>query len=128
MDLLALMRDADFYVPHRRLTRPNAPPPGRAAAKPAPGGAAFGTPGALELPTPGELRAARSGAGLDTLKRLVSPVFFSTAPSGRVSPGLAHLPPSRSGPVLYVGNHQVRQRACGRMFAMTLHARELTWA
>ena len=39
------------------------------------------------------------------LRRLVSPVMFSTDSEGRVHQGLAHLPdPGR--PVLYVGNHQ----------------------
>lgn len=39
------------------------------------------------------------------LRRLVSPVNFSTDSQGRVHRGLAHLPES-GRPVLYVGNHQ----------------------
>ncbi|GIL46719.1 hypothetical protein Vafri_3635 [Volvox africanus] len=122
VDLVQLLQDEDFYVSRRRLTRPNTKPaaapssPSAATSstapasrlKPAPGGAAFGTPGPLELPTGGELRRAADARGLTALRRLVSPVFLSTdAASGRVQLGLDALPPPGSGPVLFVGNHQL---------------------
>ncbi|KXZ52840.1 hypothetical protein GPECTOR_8g223 [Gonium pectorale] len=114
VDLAALVAEEDFYVSRRRLTRPNKPPAAAAAAaggrrpRPAPGGAAFGTPGAIELPTPGELHRAAKEANLDSFRALVSPVFLSTdGPTGRVQLGLGGLPAPGSGPVLFVGNHQL---------------------
>ena len=104
------LQEEDFYVSRRRLTRPNVPAGFNpdTATRPAPGGANFGTPGPLELPTPGELRRAVEGGGLGGLKRLVSPVYLSTdAASGRVVVGLDRLPLPRSGPMLFVGNHQL---------------------
>ncbi|GLI58562.1 hypothetical protein VaNZ11_000309 [Volvox africanus] len=115
VDLMQLLQDEDFYVSRRRLTRPNNTPAAATSSaapaarlKPAPGGAGFGTPGSLELPTPGELRRVADTPGLTALRRLVSPVFLSTdAASGRVQLGLDALPPPGSGPVLFVGNHQL---------------------
>ena len=70
------------------------------------GGAAFGTANPVELPTPLELQLALDDGGLTLLKRLVSPVFFSTdADTGLIQPGLGAIPDSR--PLLFVGNHQV---------------------
>jgi hypothetical protein len=53
------------------------------------------------------LRQARGRcrSGLQGLRRLVSPVFFSRTQDGRVQRGLDGLPTSR--PLLLVGNHQV---------------------
>ncbi|KAG2453582.1 hypothetical protein HYH02_001800 [Chlamydomonas schloesseri] len=110
VDLVRLIQDEDFYTSRRRLTRPNVPAGFNpdTATRPAPGGANFGTPGPLELPTAGELRRAADGAGLGGLRRLVSPVYLSTDPgSGRVVLGLDRLPAPRSGPMLFVGNHQL---------------------
>eukprot|EP00198_Chlamydomonas_reinhardtii_P007578 XP_001696915.1 predicted protein [Chlamydomonas reinhardtii] len=110
VDLLRIIQEEDFYVSRRGLTRPNVPAGFNpdTATRPAPGGANFGTPGPLELPTPGELRRAVEGGGLGGLKRLVSPVYLSTdAASGRVVVGLDRLPLPRSGPMLFVGNHQL---------------------
>ncbi len=42
---------------------------------------------------------------MTTIRRLVSPVFFSRAAGGAVQPGLAGIPDDR--PLLFVGNHQV---------------------
>jgi pimeloyl-ACP methyl ester carboxylesterase len=72
---------------------------------------AFGTAAPIELPTPRELDldAERFVA---TLRRLTSPVFFSTDPrTGAVRQGLQHVPLGRGAlkgrPVLLVGNHQL---------------------
>ncbi|GLC37786.1 hypothetical protein PLESTM_000648100 [Pleodorina starrii] len=118
MNLAAVLQEEDFYVPRRRLTRPHLPSSSSSSStshrspnlhpRPPPGGANFGSPGPLELPTPGEVRRAVEAGGLSTLRRLVSPVFLSTdAASGRVGLGLGALPAPGSGPVLFVGNHQL---------------------
>lgn len=44
--------------------------------------------------------------GLQGLRRLVSPVFFSRDACGRLQRGLGGVPAGR--PLLLVGNHQVR--------------------
>ncbi|KAG8466098.1 hypothetical protein KFE25_005668 [Diacronema lutheri] len=66
-------------------------------------------------PTDEQVEAA--SRALEPLRRLVSPRFFSTLPSGQRVPGLSALPkprargggatPSLDRPVLFVGNHQL---------------------
>ena len=75
---------------------------------------------AFEPPSPEAL--ANASASLDTIRRLASPVFFSTTAEGRRVAGLSGLPPMpalgapttapaegtpRRPPVLFVGNHQL---------------------
>lgn len=49
------------------------------------------------------------------LRRLVSPVHFSTDDQGRVHRGLDHVPVGDGkAPVLFVGNHQVHAASVGR--------------
>ncbi|KAG2499012.1 hypothetical protein HYH03_003198 [Edaphochlamys debaryana] len=104
VDVLKLMQEEDFYVSTRRFTRP----PKVRRGKPAAGGAVFGSPGPLELPTSGELQRACDNGGLTGLRRLVSPVFVTTdAATGRRQLGLGGLPAVGSGPMLFVGNHQL---------------------
>ena len=50
---------------------------------------------------------------LGWLKRLTSPVFFSTAEDGVVRPGLSGVP--RRRPMLFVGNHQTYALDIGPM-------------
>ncbi|GIL71022.1 hypothetical protein Vretimale_4099 [Volvox reticuliferus] len=112
VDLVRLLQEEDFYVSRRNLTSPNTPAAAAGASasrrKPAPSGAGFGTPAPVELPTPGELHRAADARGLTALRRLVSPIFLSTdEASGRVQLGLEALPRPGSGPVLFVGNHQL---------------------
>ena len=59
---------------------------------------------------PGPRELAEAFAGLDALRAIVSPVFFSTrARDGAIVPGLDHVPVGSARgdrPVLLVGNHQ----------------------
>lgn len=89
------------------------------------GGAAFGTPAPVQLPTPREVEADQAGF-VSTIRRLSSPVYYSTLPGGAVARGFGGLPRRPAGgggrPVLFVGNHQlfasdmytVRARRAGR--------------
>jgi len=55
-------------------------------------------------PSPKELEKAFDG--LNGLRSVVSPVFFSTRDDGTIVPGLAAVPFEENRPVLLVGNHQ----------------------
>jgi pimeloyl-ACP methyl ester carboxylesterase len=55
-------------------------------------------------PSPKELEKAFDG--LNGLRSVVSPVFFSTRDDGTIIPGLAAVPFEENRPVLLVGNHQ----------------------
>lgn len=59
-------------------------------------------------PDPVTIRRTRESI-VDPLRRLISPVFFSTTPAGTVVPGLGGVPLPRDTqrPVLLVGNHQL---------------------
>ena len=91
-----------------------APPPAAAAAPPPrarrplrPPHSSRGGPslGAAALPSAEALASARRPIKL--LRRLVSPVFISTAPDGVRTPGLSALPAEPEHPLLLVGNHQL---------------------
>mmetsp|Transcript_19515 Transcript_19515/g.40428 ORF Transcript_19515/g.40428 Transcript_19515/m.40428 type:complete len:529 (+) Transcript_19515:552-2138(+) len=59
-----------------------------------------------------------------SFRRLASPLFFSTNPSGSVVGSLNYLPsPSGSRPILIVGNHQFGGLDLGLVVAETLEAR-----
>ena len=55
-----------------------------------------------------QLEIATESAGIKVLRRLVSPVYFSTAQDGSVHHGLDMVPTGQR-PILLVGNHQVTQ-------------------
>lgn len=67
-------------------------------------GVSFGKPEPIELPTPIELEKDTEGL-VSTIRRLSSPVFYSTGSSGAVMAGLGGIPEGR--PLLFVGNHQL---------------------
>ncbi|KAK9809406.1 hypothetical protein WJX73_003127 [Symbiochloris irregularis] len=81
----------------------------------------FGDASPIELPTERELAISADGA-TQWLRRLVSPVTFSTDAEGRVHQGLAHLPTS-GRPVLYVGNHQTMALDIGFLIEDVLRER-----
>lgn len=56
-----------------------------------------------------------------TIRRLTSPVFFSTAADGRVQRGLSNLPDAR--PMLLVGNHQTFALDLGLMVEQIVRER-----
>lgn len=58
----------------------------------------------IELPTEKEWRIDASQ--IDSLKAVVSPVFFSVSDSGDIMQGLSALNLEPGKPVLLVGNHQ----------------------
>ncbi|KAK9838483.1 hypothetical protein WJX81_002279 [Elliptochloris bilobata] len=93
INLVALLEEEGFYVRRRIMSAPLARR----------GRTSFGAAAPIELPTPRELRRFAEG-GQDIFRRLVSPVFFSTAADGTVQRGLGAIPDAR--PMLFVGNHQ----------------------
>ena len=98
-------RDGSIYTPSRGETFPATP---------------LGTAGTMTPPpplsadpmflAPGPRELAEAFAGLDALRAIVSPVFFSTrARDGAIVRGLDHVPVGSARgdrPVLLVGNHQ----------------------
>lgn len=94
-----------FYVTERALSN------GRASASASDGGgAAFGTPAPVQLPTAAEVEADQAGF-VSTIRRLCSPVYYSTLADGTIVRGFGGLPSRPPGgggrPVLFVGNHQL---------------------
>ncbi len=95
VDLVELMKDEGFYVQQRMLSN------GMASTSAAGGGASFGRAVPIQLPTTKELD--RDTAQINGfLRRVVSPVFYSTDAQGRVVRGLGAVPHGR--PVLFVGS------------------------
>jgi hypothetical protein len=68
---------------------------------------------------------ALDDGGLTTLRRFVSPVFFSTdATTGQLIPGLSGVPLGQPGrPVLLIGNHQLFAPDMPLMVAQFLQVR-----
>jgi len=99
VDLLQLMRKEGFLINKRVFTSPIRP--GQREG--------FGLPGPVEMPTKQEVM--RTGQDYTaTLRRLLSPVFFSTLEDGTVVEGVEGLTPlmqQRERPLLFVGNHQL---------------------
>jgi hypothetical protein len=85
-------------------------------------GVNFGKAAPLQLPTATEVKKATEG-GIDLLKRVVSPVYFSTDSSGRVQQGLGAIPTNR--PLLFVGNHQLFAPDMPLMVEQFLQEREM---
>jgi len=96
VDLVAIMQEEGALVHSRRMS---------ARLTKRAKGSGFGSAAPIELPTEVELKryADRTTA---FGRRLASPVFLSTSPSGDVCMGLGNLPTPGNGPVLFVGNHQ----------------------
>jgi hypothetical protein len=92
-----------FYARERVLSN------GRPSTSASDGGAgAYLTPAPIPLPTKEEVAA--DGAGfVSTIRRLTSPVYYSTLPDGRVVQGFEGIPrrpPGGGGrPLLFIGNH-----------------------
>jgi hypothetical protein len=94
-----------FYVTERVLSN------GRASVSASDSGSvAFGTPAPIPLPTLPEIKADGQGF-VQTIRRLCSPVYYSTLPDGTVVQGFDGLPRREAGgggrPVLFIGNHQL---------------------
>ena len=105
LDLPQLLRDAGALP--GSAASPAAPP--APPATPAPAAPRARTPrlalGAAARPSAAALARAREP--LATLRRVVSPVFYSTTPGGTVVEGLDGLPSDAERPLLFVGNHQL---------------------
>ncbi len=101
LDLPQLLRDTGVR-PHAAASTqlPAAPP----QPQPRAGARARIALGAAAMPSAAALARARQP--LATLRRVVSPVFYSTASDGTVVEGLAGLPCDER-PLLFVGNHQL---------------------
>ena len=65
------------------------------------------------------------GRATKWLRRLVSPVNFSTDAHGKVHEGLGHLPVSHGRPVLYVGNHQTLALDIGFLIEDVIKERDI---
>jgi len=115
--LASLLLDSGVYMralaEARAAAGPPPPPPRRAAA-----GIPLG-----EAARPSAAARARASSAVAFLRALVSPVFFSTAPGGRVVQGLAHLP--TRGPLLFVGNHQLFAPDLGLLISEVLDQKGL---
>ncbi|KAF6251663.1 alpha/beta-hydrolase [Scenedesmus sp. NREL 46B-D3] len=99
VDLFQLLEAEGFYISERRMSN------GRASTNASDGGAAsFGKPHPIQLPTARELQLDSEGL-VTTIKRLTSPVYYSTTADGQVVRGLGGVPVHQR-PVLLVGNHQ----------------------
>jgi pimeloyl-ACP methyl ester carboxylesterase/1-acyl-sn-glycerol-3-phosphate acyltransferase len=94
LDLPQLLRDVGALPV---VPMPPPPPPAKRASRLALGAAARPSAAAL----------ARAREPLATLRRLVSPVFYSTTAAGAVVEGLDGLPDDTERPLLFVGNHQL---------------------
>ncbi|CAL8462015.1 g1546 [Coccomyxa elongata] len=94
INLVSILKEEGFYVERRVLSAP-------AVAR---GRNSFGVAAPIELPTLRELDIYADKSFTTTIKRLTSPVFFSTNEDGRMQRGLGALPAAR--PMLFVGNHQ----------------------
>lgn len=68
------------------------------------GGASFGKPKPIQLPTARELELDTEGF-VSVIRRLTSPVFYSTTSDSQVVRGLSGVPVHQQ-PVLLIGNHQ----------------------
>jgi hypothetical protein len=78
---------------------------GRPSTNASDGGAAsFGKTRPIQLPTSREMQLDSEGF-VTTIKRLTSPVYYSTTADGQVVRGLSGVPVHQR-PVLLVGNHQ----------------------
>eukprot|EP00568_Trieres_chinensis_P004197 CAMPEP_0183298454 /NCGR_PEP_ID=MMETSP0160_2-20130417/5467_1 /TAXON_ID=2839 ORGANISM="Odontella Sinensis, Strain Grunow 1884" /NCGR_SAMPLE_ID=MMETSP0160_2 /ASSEMBLY_ACC=CAM_ASM_000250 /LENGTH=727 /DNA_ID=CAMNT_0025460489 /DNA_START=68 /DNA_END=2251 /DNA_ORIENTATION=+ len=65
-------------------------------------------------------------ARVKPLRRLVSPVFFSTSQDGKRKAGLSHLPRSEEGkPILFVANHQFGGLDLGLIIAELIEKRDI---
>lgn len=104
LDIAQLLREKGLYMPllnAARASAGDAPPPPPSVRAQRAGSIVFGT---AAMPSGPALARAREP--LATLRRLVSPVFFSTAADGRIEEGLHHLP-TATRPLLFVANHQL---------------------
>ncbi|KIY92968.1 Acyltransferase-like protein [Monoraphidium neglectum] len=105
VDLSQILQAQGFYVTRRVLSN------GTTSASAADGGgAAFGTTAPVQLPTPAEIRADRDGF-VTTIRRLCSPVYYSTLADGRIVKGFDGVPRpgagGAGGPLLFIANHQL---------------------
>jgi hypothetical protein len=75
VDLNEIMDEEGFYVPRRVVSATVLPPQGS--------GSNFGSPLPVQLPTRKELQITVDNAGISLVRRLSSPVFFSTDAEGR---------------------------------------------
>uniref|UniRef100_A0A383WM75 Phospholipid/glycerol acyltransferase domain-containing protein n=1 Tax=Tetradesmus obliquus TaxID=3088 RepID=A0A383WM75_TETOB len=99
VDLVQLLEAEGFYITERRMSN------GRPSTKASDGGAAsFGKTVPIQLPTSRELQLDSEGL-VSTIKRLTSPVYYSTTADGQIVRGLSGVPVHQR-PVLLVGNHQ----------------------
>eukprot|EP00882_Tetradesmus_deserticola_P012818 GHRQ01013584.1.p1 GENE.GHRQ01013584.1~~GHRQ01013584.1.p1 ORF type:complete len:372 (+),score=160.97 GHRQ01013584.1:272-1387(+) len=99
VDLYQLLEAEGFYISQRRMSH------GRPSTNASDGGAAsFGKTHPIQLPTARELQLDSEGL-VSTIKRLTSPVYYSTTADGQVVRGLGGVPVHQR-PVLLVGNHQ----------------------
>ncbi|GMH32734.1 hypothetical protein BSKO_00568 [Bryopsis sp. KO-2023] len=95
VDIVKILKEEGFYVTERRLScPPSALNNGKINN--------FGTAGPIELPT--DIELDKGSGPYKFIRRMTSPVFFSTMDDGRIVQGLDGVPSSR--PILFVGNHQ----------------------
>lgn len=88
-----------FYITSRQLSN------GSTSTSGAGGGAAFGRAEPIPMPTQRELELDTQEGPFQLLRRVTSPVFYSTDRQGLVQRGLGGIPSQR--PLLLVGNHQL---------------------
>ncbi|KAI8467306.1 MAG: alpha/beta-hydrolase [Monoraphidium minutum] len=103
VDLVQILQTQGFYVTERVLSNGTASTSARGG-----GGAAFGSAAPVQLPTAVEIAADRGGF-VSTIRRLCSPVYYSTMPDGSVVQGWGGVPRHAPGapPLLFIANHQL---------------------
>ena len=67
----------------------------------------------LEVPTATETRKVCEEIGLNRMKELLSPTFFSTSETGKVVSGLDYIPKDR--PIVVISNHQTMALDLGKI-------------
>ncbi|KAK9908919.1 hypothetical protein WJX75_004666 [Coccomyxa subellipsoidea] len=111
INLVSILKEEGFYVERRLMSAPMKQR----------GRNSIGLAAPVELPTPKELDIYADKSYTTTIRRLTSPVFFSTAADGRVQRGLSNLPDAR--PMLLVGNHQTFALDLGLMVEQIVRER-----